>query len=123
MSTTLSHGYILPQNPDTGDIFWASLSADITLFNAHIHDGTTGTVLPTVTQAILAANWTATTGQTGTYQQTVTMPTQLSFDTCDVSFRLSNGNPIFPTVQRMGASQYIVYTNDNTQNFTAVYSS
>lgn len=121
MAIVLSHGYIEPQNPDTGDTFWANLATDIVLMNNHIHDGTLGNVLPVVTQTISSSNWG--TGTNGTYSQTVTVPTALSFDSCQVNFKLANGTQIFPTVTRVSSSQYVVYTNDNTQTFTAVYSS
>ena len=129
MAVTLSHGYIQPQNPDTGDIFWMALQTDIALMNNHIHDGTLGTVLPTVEVAIPSSGWGAPPsgdpfyGQTGTYYQLITIPTQFSFDSVEVGFRLANGNKIYPTVIRVSSSQYKVYTNDSTQNFVAVYTS
>ena len=123
MATTLSNGYIKPTNPDTGDTFWGNLATDIQLMNDHVHDGTTGNVLPTVTQNISSAGWAAVSGQSGTYSQTVTLPTQLSYDSVALEFRLSNGTKIYPTVTRVSSSQYVVFTNDNTQNYVAVYSS
>lgn len=123
MAVTLSKGYIKPANPDTGDIFWGALATNIQLSNDHIHDGTLGAVLPTVTQTIASGSWVAVSGQTGTYSQTVTVPTQFSYDSVEVSFRLSNGTKIYPSVTRVSSSQYIVYSNDNSQNFVAVYSS
>lgn len=126
---TLSHGYLQPENPDTGDVFWPALSADILLMNNHIHDGVLGTVLPTVTQTLSSASWGAPASgdpffnQVGTYVQTVTLPAQFSYDSVALGFRLSNGTVIVPTVIRVSSSQYKVYTNDNTQNFVAVYSS
>ena len=123
MATTLSHGYVKPANPDTGDTFWGNLSTDIQLVNDHVHDGTTGNILPTVTQAISSSNWTAVSGQPGTYSQTITLPTALSFGSVQIGMQLSNGTQIFPTITKTSSTQYVVYTNDNTQNYTAVYSS
>ena len=129
MAVTLSHGYIQPQNPDTGDTFWANLAADILLMNAHIHDGSLGQILPTVTQTISSGSWASPVsgdpfyGQSGIYYQLITVPTQFSFDSVELAFRLSNGTKIYPTIIRVSSSQYKVYTNDNTQNFVAVYSS
>jgi hypothetical protein len=123
MANTLSHGYIQPANPDTGDTFWANLATDIQLMNNHVHDGSLGTILPTVTQTISSGSWSAVSGQPGTYSQTITVPTQFSYDSVEINFRLSNGTKIYPTVTRVSSSQYIVYTNDNSQNFVAVYSS
>lgn len=123
MATTLSKGYIKPSNPDTGDTFWANLATNIQLMNDHVHDGTLGNVLPTVTANVPSASWAAVAGQAGTYSQTMTMPAALSYDACEVSFRLTNGTKIYPTCTRVSATQYVVYTNDNTQSYTAVYSS
>lgn len=123
MPTTLSHGYIKPVNPDTGDTFFSNMSSDIQLMNDHIHDGTLGAVLPSVLQTILSASWVAVVGQPGTYSQTVTLPVALSYDAIELGFRLTNGSKISPTVTRVSSSQYVVYTNDNTQSFVAVYSS
>lgn len=123
MAVTLSHGYIKPASPDTGDVFWPALSGDIQLMNDHLHDGTLGNILPTVIQTILAANWVAVVGQAGNYSQTITVPSQLSYDSAQLNFKLSNGTQIFPTVTRVSSSQFVVYTNDNTQNFVVVYSS
>lgn len=123
MASTLSNGYILPANPDTGDTFWANLATDIQLMNNHVHDGVTGNVLPVVTQTISAASWAAVSGQAGTYSQVVTVPTQFSFDSVNIAFKLSNGTQVYPTVTRVSSSQFTVFMNDNSQNLVAVYSS
>lgn len=123
MASTLSNGYIQPENPDTGDIFWPALNTDIQLMNNHVHDGLTGNILPSVTQTILSSAWVAVSGQAGTYSQVVTVPTQFSFDSVNVSFKLSNGTQIYPTVTRVNSSEFTVFINDNSQNIVAVYSS
>ena len=123
MATTLSKGYIKPANPDTGDVFWNALAADIQLMNDHVHDGVTGAILPAVSQSILAANWTAVSGQPGTYSQVVTLPSALAFGTIQMNFRLTNGTYINPTITQVSSSQYTIFINDNTQALTAVYSS
>lgn len=123
MATTLTHGYLKPANPDTGDTFWGNLATDIQLMNDHVHDGTLGTVLPVVSQNIPHASWAAVSGKVGLYKQTVTVPTQFSYDTVEINFRLANGNRTFPTVEKVNSSSFTVYTNDNTQDYTATYSS
>lgn len=123
MATTLSHSYVKPANPDTGDTFWTALALDIQLMNDHVHDGTLGAVLPVVTQSIPHASWAAVAGKVGIFKQTVTIPAQYSYDTVEINFRLSNGNRVYPTVEKTNSSSFVVYTNDSTQDYTAIYSS
>jgi hypothetical protein len=93
------------------------------MMNDHIHDGNLGTVLPCVAQVISHSSWTTVSGKVGLYKQTVTLPAQFSYDTVEIGFRLSNGNKTFPTVEKVNSASFTVYTNDNTQDYTAIYSS
>ena len=123
MATTLSHGIIKPANPDTGDIWFPALANNAQIQNDHTHNGNDGAFLAVFTASILAANWGSPTN--GTYQQTITMPTinsvQMSYDTCQIEFRLSTGEIVYPSITRVSASQYTIFTNDNTQTYTAIY--
>lgn len=116
---TLSYGYLQPANGDTGDVFFPALAADIAQLNNHNHDGSTSAPLASQSNTILAANWATPVG--GLYSQTVTLPTGLSYDTCQIWFKLSSGEYIFPTVTRVSTTQYVVYCNDNSKTLTAFY--
>lgn len=121
MAATLNYGYILPQNPDTGDTFWANLSTDIQLMANHVHDGVTGEVTPATLQTLSNTNWTATTDKPGTYQQTVTIPSNFDLGYTTPVFRLGNGNIFYPSIQFVSPGSFIIYINDPTQTVSVAY--
>lgn len=112
---TLSYGYKKPQNPDTGDVFWPALEANIQALNDHTHDGVTSAPLATRQVTLLAANWVATAN--GTYRQLVTVPAGLSYDTCQVWVRRSTGEVCYPTIERVSGTTFYLYTNDNSLSY------
>ena len=121
---TLSMGFVEPQNGDTGDVFYPALAADIVQLNNHTHDGVASQLLTTTTQSILSANWAAAAAGGGLYSQTVTLPTSpvgLSYDVVDMWFKLSTGEVVFPTIERVSTTQYVIYTIDSTKTYTAFY--
>lgn len=122
---TLSYGYKKPENGDKGQPLFDDLAANIQRVNDHNHDGVnspplTAQSLQGIQNTILAANWVAF-GPTGHYRQLVTMHPGFNFDTCFLSFRLSTGEYIYPTVEKFSATQYYVYTTDNTQGFVVTH--
>ncbi len=121
MSTTLSHGYKKPANPDTGDTFFQQLADDIQLMNDHIHDGNLGTILTSVTASIASGSWVAAPIGGGLYRQAVTMPTGYSYDSAIIQWQLSSGEVIYPTIERISSSSYYIYINDSSLTVTALY--
>lgn len=123
MGNTLKYGFFVPAPADTGDTWFPAMANNMTLLNNHTHNGTDTALLAVQTQSILAANWGAPTN--GTYTQTITMPivnsVQMSYDSTKIEFRLSTGEPIYPSVTRLSTTQYTISTNDNTQSYVAVY--
>lgn len=118
---TLSKGYKLPQVPDTGDIFFPAIEFDIQRFNDHTHNGTDSQLLTSATQSILAANWVAAPIGGGIFRQQITMPAGYAYDVAAMWFKLSSGEVVLPSVERVSANQYFVYTNDNSLTYTAYY--
>lgn len=118
---TLSKGIKKPQNPDTGDIWFPGLESNAQIQNDHNHDGLSSQLLAITTQAILSASWTAAAGKTGIYVQTVTVPAGFSYDSCDVLFKLSSGEIVYPSIERVTSTTYKIYTTDNTLNYNAYY--
>ena len=121
---TLNYGFKKPQTGDKGSTFFPALEDDIQKMNDHLHDGTETPRLTTksvtmVTASILAAGWTAVSN--GIYKQTVTMPVGMLFNDFYVNFKLSSGHQVFPSVEKVSASTYDVFVNDNSLNLTAVY--
>lgn len=118
---TLSYGIQKPQNSDTGDVFFPALAANAQIQNDHNHDGVTSAPLASQSQSVLHANWTAAPIGGGVYLQLLTVPTGLSFDTCQVWFKLSTGQYVYPSVERVSSSTFNVFINDNSLDLTAYY--
>ena len=95
------------------------MESNIQQTNDHAHNGTDSQLLAITSQDITAGAWVATTG--GTYRQAVTVPTGFSYDSCSILFKLSTGEIIFPSVERISSTQYYVYTNDNSLAYKAYY--
>lgn len=117
----LSMGYKKPANADTGDVFFPAMADNIQLLNDHNHDGVTSKPLSSVSQSILSANWVAAPIGGGVYRQLITVPTGLSFDIAEVWFKLSTGQVLYPSVERVTSTTYYIYSNDNSLNVTAFY--
>lgn len=122
---TLTYGYLKPETGDKGSVWFPALEADIQQLNDHTHNGVNSSLIQSssiiaVTQNILAANWVATTG--GTYRQLVIMTGGLQYDNFMVNVRLtSTGHIIYPTIEKVSAATFYIYTNDNSLDYTLVY--
>lgn len=119
--TLTTYGYKLPASPDTGDVWFAALAFDIQRLNDHTHDGTNSAPLSSQSQSVLSANWVAAPIGGGVYRQLMTLPGALQYDTIDMWFKLSSGETVYPTVERVSATTYYVYTNNNALAYTAFY--
>lgn len=123
---TLSFGFKKPQTGDKGSVFFPALETNFQLLNDHTHNGSNSAKLTAasstvVTQAISSASW-ASQGD-GMYRQTITLPGTLKYDECQIGMKLSTGAQVFPQVEKVSATTYYVYVNDNSLDLTAVYSS
>lgn len=125
MATTLSYGFVKPQDGDKGDVFWDALEDDIQQLNDHNHNGTnsaklTSASMTAVTSAIASGSWGALTA--GLYSQVVSMPAGQDFDDYAIEFRNSGDNSVVhPSVEKVTDATYRVYVNDNTLNLVALY--
>ena len=125
MATTTTYGYKLPETGDSGATLFADLESNITRVDSHNHDGTnspalTAQAIEAVEQTISSGSWVAS-GATGHYRQLVTVPSGFDYDAVQIGFRTSAGAQIHPTVEKVSATTYYVYTTDNTIDFVAVY--
>lgn len=124
---TLSYGYKQPEDGDKGDIFFPALSDNITRLNGHTHDGSDSAfiTIASLTATVASLSNTAwdvvNTSEDGTFYQTVSMPTGISFSACDLSFQSSAGDPLLLSVDRVSASSYTVYINDSSADLTVLY--
>jgi len=122
---TLSFGYKKPESGDKGSALFTALEDDIQQLNDHDHDGTNSAPLTAqsivgIVQTISSGSWVAN-GPTGFYRQLVTIPPGFDFDLVGISFRLTTGEVVLPTVERQSDTTYYVYTIDNSLSFLAVY--
>lgn len=121
---TLTYGYKKPQSSDKGPVVFPAMEGNIQQLNDHNHDGANsaklnGKAIAAETQTIAAGSWVSIAD--GQYRQAVTCLAGYSFDTIYISFRLPTGDYVYPTIERIDAATFYVYTNDNTIAYTAVY--
>ena len=119
--TSLPYGYELPQNPDTGDVFWPALEENFTQLASHNHDGTNSAPLASKTLSALAANWVSSGGQ---YRQLLTLPTGFSYDTTWLCARnTATGEQEyvkFVKFAKVTSTTFYIYSSDNTVSFTVL---
>lgn len=123
---SLSYGYLKPQTGDQGTTLFTDLAANIQRLNDHSHNGTDSTLLTAasvtaITQTISSGSWSATSN--GNYRQLVTLPGSLTYNAISITIKDSSGDIVFPTIEKVSSTTYYVYTNDNSQSWTAVYTS
>lgn len=125
---TLTYGFKLPDDGDRGVAFFPALEFDIQQLNDHNHDGVnsaqlTGQSIITVTSTLAAAGWVVATG--GLYRQLVTMLPGTLFDNYSFAFQITNGLNIGKrpqlNVEKVSASTFYVYSNDNTIDLRVIY--
>lgn len=121
---TLTYGYKKPQSNDKGPIVFPAMEANIQQLNDHNHDGANSSKLPAKSivgeeDTIDSASWVSVGN--GLYRQLVTVLAGYDYDLTPMSFRLQNGDYVYPSVERVDSTQYYVYTNDNTQDYLVVY--
>lgn len=119
---TIAYGYKRPQNSiDSGDIFFPAWEFNITRLASHNHDGVNSAPLGAANQTISAANWVASPIGGGLYEQEITLPSPFQYDTCQLWFKLSTGEYVYPSITRTGAQKFKVFTNDNSLEYVAYY--
>jgi hypothetical protein len=112
MGTTLTYGRQRPTTGDRGSYFWDALKDNITLDDAHSHNGVNSiqlatTALSTGASAVTNSGWTA---DGDWFYKTVTMPTGYEWGACQISFFLiSDSNQIFPRTVRVNSTSYKLY--------------
>lgn len=118
---TLSHGYKKPDDQDTGDVVFPAMAENIQRLNDHNHDGSNSAPLGSKSQILDPANWSVDPNTPGLYVMDVVMPIGMNYDVCDIWFKFSTGEIVYPTVERDGGNSYKVYTNDPTKTYVAFY--
>ncbi len=118
----LSYGYKKPSNPDTGDAFFPAMEWNVQLMNDHNHDGVNSAPLGSRTIDIPKENWVLDTDiGGGIYNQEVTLPAGVDYDVIQMWFKISTGQFVYPSVDRVSASKFKIYTNDNSLDYVAYF--
>lgn len=123
---TLTYGIKVPETGDRGDPLFTALEDNFTQIDSHNHDGVNSPLLTAqafvgVVETIALANWVTYGGPIGHYRQLVTMAPGFLFDTTKIGFRTTAGEYVYPTVERVTATTYYVYSIDNTIDLVAIY--
>ena len=121
---TLSFGFKKPETGDTGPIVFPALEDNIQQLNDHDHNGTNSKKLPSssiapLQESLSSAAWALVAN--GVYKQTVTLPGALSYDTTQFTVKLPTGHLVYPNIEKVSATQYDIFTNDNTVGFEVSY--
>jgi hypothetical protein len=118
----LAHGYKLPESGDKGSVWFPALEDNIEQCDSHDHDGVNSALIGSqnVQSGLVnanAADWGVAISP-GTYRQLVTVPTGFTWNGANKEVRLSTGHIVFPTLEKVSASTFYVYTNDNSLTYT-----
>jgi hypothetical protein len=124
MATTLSYGYIQPQNGDKGSVWYPALNSNIQQLNDHTHDGVTSAQIAANsinpgTVSIPSAAWVLDVA--GRYRQDITVPSGFNMSDFSITFYLSTGEIIQPSITKLSATSFRVFGPDNTLTYTAVF--
>lgn len=115
----LSNGVKKPIYPDSGDAFFPAWEDNAQYINDHTHGPGSGNPIGSWSISAPSANWAAAPIGGGLYRQTVTLPSPLNYDTCEIWVKDSaTGNYIVPSIERIDASNFYVYTNDSSLTYT-----
>lgn len=122
---TLTYGFKKPESGDKGSVWFPAIEDNIQQLNDHTHNNvdsppiSSSNILAT-TQDVNAIDWVATSG--GMYRQLVTVTGSGLVDEHIVIFKDSTtGAQCFLGVEKVSATTYYVYTNDNTLDLVAYY--
>lgn len=138
MSTTLTYGRVRPVTGDTAATWMTALEGNVTLDDAHDHDGTDSALLPITSVNKSAAVSTITSSQwssdgNGYYSKVVTVPVVISgaatFNDiiyynliCKINTAGSTyGDVIYPDIERESATTFTVRVNDNSIDVIIYY--
>lgn len=118
--TVLSQGYQKPSDPTAGDLWFAAMEENIQLMNDHTHAGDDGAFIAKSTSSVVAGSWGADLGG-GLYRQLITLPDSRTFDTTKLEVRRSTGEVVYAQIERVSATTFYIYTNDNSLDYTIYY--
>lgn len=128
--TNTSHGYKKPNDGTTG--FWDKLNENTDQLNSHNHDGLNSEKLGPQASVGLeqvippVPAWVVVDAPSSSYSKDITIPVALTlaaltFDTVNISIRSAAGDILPLKVQKLTATTFRVFSNDNTLALKVVY--
>lgn len=120
----LSYGYKQPENGDKGSVWFPALNDNITRLNSHNHDGSNSSQLSATSilkGSVTCASGSWTSNGTGSFKQDVTCPSGYNMDDYIIEVRISGSHLIYPTIERLTATTFRIYTLDNTLTYVATF--
>lgn len=124
MATTLSYGFTKPVTNDRGPTLFPLLEDNWQQVNDHDHDGSNSAKISSAnitatTETLASGSWVSE--GSGQYSQTITLPAAYTYDDTAFFVKLETGDVVYPTIEKVSASQYKIYTNDNSLGFVVYY--
>lgn len=124
---TLTYGRKRPANGDKGAPVFTALADNITLDDAHDHDGVDSQKINTSnltrgSVSVTDSGWVAVGD--GTFKKTVTMPGAHTWGACVISVFCSGGTdadlPVYPKMVKLTATTFELHSLVNNQAFTVL---
>ena len=125
MGTTLTYGIYKPEDGDKGKPLFEKLEENWEQVDGHNHDGVNSPKLPSsslqhTSQNITSVAWVSQPN--GMYRQLVSAVGGIVFVGFELVFRnTANGDRLYLDTEKVAASQFYVYSNDNSIDVTIYY--
>ncbi len=124
---TLTYGRKRPDNGDKGSAFWDALRANITLDDAHTHDGLDSPLIPAsnLTKGSVAVTNSGWSADGTLYRKLVTCPGDFTFAGSVVRYFLNGGddggNEFYPKTLKASGTTFYLYMPVNDQAVDIVF--
>jgi hypothetical protein len=102
-----------PEDGDSGDLWFQALADNISKINDHAH-------VPNKTLTADSANWGADLGN-NEFKQTLTVPSGKNYDDVAIQVRISTGEVIYPTIEKVTGTTFDIFTNDATLTYQILF--
>lgn len=122
---TLTYGIYRPEDGDKGKPLFEKLEENWQQVNDHNHDGANSAKLGSsslehTSQNITSGSWVSQPN--GMYRQLVSAVGGLAYEGYEIMCRnTANGDRLYLDTEKVAASQFYIYSNDNSIDVTIYY--
>jgi hypothetical protein len=117
---TLTYGFEKATLPTTADVWMPAFERNWQKVNDHTHNGVNSAQIANTTATVSSASWGSDLGG-GRYRQLITLPGTMQFDSTRIEVRRSTGQMAYPTIEKVSATTFYIYTNDNSVSYILNY--